>query len=277
MKITCLVENTSARDDLTPKHGLSLYIETREHTLLFDMGPDQIFLDNARGLGLDPAKVDTAFISHGHWDHGGGIPWFQQVNTVARIFMTQKAMGKFYAMVPGTAPRYIGLDHGAVDAAQCEFITTDIRISDTLRLFTGFQSLGFIPLGNEVLYVKQPDNELEKDDFSHELALLIHENKKNVLVTGCSHSGIGNMLATVLDRTGLEKIDHVIGGFHLHNPAAGKTESNERLDLFAQELSVHQSTQFYTGHCTGPDAPAYLNKKMKNRLFTISTGKQIEI
>lgn len=277
MNITCLVENTSLRGDLTPKHGLSLYIETCDHTLLFDMGPDETFLENASILGLDPAAVDTAFISHGHYDHGGGIPGFQKINTDARIFMTQKALEKFYAMGQGTLPRYIGLDHDALDTAQCEFITRDVRVSDTLQVFTGFPSSGFIPRGNDALYTERPGGKKVKDDFSHELALLIQEDKKNVLVTGCSHSGIGNMLAAVLDRTGLTKINHVIGGFHLYNPVAGKTESNERLDRFARELSAHPGTRFYTGHCTGPEAPAYLNNIMKNRISSISTGTQIEI
>jgi len=277
MKITCLLENTTARKDLTPKHGLSLFIETLDHTLLFDMGPDGTFLDNARCLGIDPAKTDTAFISHGHYDHGGGIPWFQKINKTARIFMTQKAMGKFYAMAPGSAPRYIGLDHGAINPEKCEFITTDHGVSDSLHLFTGFSSSGFIPRGNNVLYAQSSDKKKEIDGFSHELALLIRENKNTVLVTGCSHSGIGNMLATVLDRTGLEKIDMVIGGFHLYNPVARLTESNERLDSLARELCLHPATRFYTGHCTGPDAPAYLNKRIKNKLFTISTGDQIGI
>ncbi len=277
MKITCLLENTTSRDTLTPKHGLSLFIETLNHNLLFDMGPDGTFLDNARSLDIDPAKADIAVISHGHWDHGGGIPWFQKINKTAPIFMTQKAMGKFHVRVPGTASRYIGLDHGAITPAQCRFITTDLRLSDSLQIFTGFSAPGFIPRGNDVLYTETDDGKKENDGFCHELALLIRENGKRVLITGCSHSGIGNMLTTVLNRTGLEKIDMVIGGFHLYNPATRQTESNSRLDLLAQELSSHPDTRFCTGHCTGPDAPAYLNRVMPNPLVTLSTGNQFQI
>ncbi len=85
------------------------------------------------------------------------------------------------------------------------------------------------------------------------------------------------MLTTVLNRTGLTRIDHVIGGFHLYNPSARQTESNDRLNLLAAELSTHPHTQFHTAHCTGPDAPDYLNKVMNNPVSTFSTGTQLMI
>ena len=73
MKIVTLLENTSRRPGLTAARGLSLYAETAERKVLFDMGPDEAFLENARALGVDLAAVDTAVLSHGHSDHGGGL------------------------------------------------------------------------------------------------------------------------------------------------------------------------------------------------------------
>ena len=276
MKITCLVENTTASEDVIPRHGLSLLIETRDHTLLFDTGPDRTFADNARHLGIDLKRVDTAVISHGHYDHGGGLPLFQKINPGARVFMTQGAMGRFFVLSSGTAPKDIGLNHGAIDTRRCTFISEDTPVSDALHLFTGFTRNGVIPAGNAVLYRETPESMKIPDDFTHELALLVREGSTTLLLTGCSHSGLGNMLATVLERTGLTHVDHVVGGFHLYNPSARQTEPRKRLDRFAGELLKHPRTRFHTGHCTGPDAPAHLKKILGDRLTTFSTGSRIE-
>lgn len=274
MKITCLIENTNSHPKLTPKHGLSLFIETKDHTLLFDTGPDQTFLKNANHLGLDLGRVDHAFISHGHRDHGGGVPGFQGLNKTAKIFMEQGAMDQFYAKMLFFF-KDIGLNDLGIIQDQCEFINGDIKIDDTIEVFRGFSGQGFIPLGNKSLF-RTNSHGKKTDDFSHELALLIREEDQTILFTGCSHSGIGNMISTVLERTGLDTIDHVVGGFHLFNPATQKTETKERMDLLIDELSAFPHTQFHTGHCTGCKALAYLQKRM-GRVSALETGSRIII
>lgn len=80
MKITVLCVNTKSSDELVCEHGLSLYIETAKHCILFDMGQTDAYLVNAEKLGVDVSKVDIAFLSHGHYDHGGGLQAFLNVN-----------------------------------------------------------------------------------------------------------------------------------------------------------------------------------------------------
>lgn len=89
MEITCLLENNTTDPQLAPAHGLSFFIRTGTRSILFDMGPDQKFADNAKHLGVDLSKVDMAVLSHGHYDHGGGIPQFQKINDKAAIIMTR--------------------------------------------------------------------------------------------------------------------------------------------------------------------------------------------
>ena len=84
MRITALVENKSDCE-LTPVHGLALYIETEKHRLLFDLGPDDTLLKNAEKRGIDLGQVDAAVISHGHFDHGGALAAFLEVNRTAKI------------------------------------------------------------------------------------------------------------------------------------------------------------------------------------------------
>ena len=277
MEITCLLENNTTDPQLASAHGLSFFIRTRTRSILFDMGPDTKFADNAKHLGVDLSKTDMAVLSHGHYDHGGGIPQFQKINSKAEIIMTRGAIeGRYYARYQDHAPRYIGLDTDAVDQSRCRFIDSDLTLSQDLTIITDFSKNGFIPQGNSDLLMQQKDGQLIEDDFSHELAMLIVEDGTSVLFTGCAHSGMGNMIDTVLSRTGLDHIDHVIGGFHLYNRITQVTEPDSRLDVLVKELSSHGGTIYYTGHCTGPDAPGYMINKMTRPINVFATGTRLK-
>ena len=91
MKVVILMENSTCRDTVACAHGLSMYIETDKHKILFDMGPDAQFIDNAKALGVDLTQVDIAFLSHAHNDHCGGLEAFLKLNDRAKVYM-QKAV-----------------------------------------------------------------------------------------------------------------------------------------------------------------------------------------
>ena len=97
MIIKTLVENTSKTGELKSEHGLSLYIETKKHKLLFDTGSSELYSVNAAKMGVDLAKVDIAVISHGHYDHGGGLETFLKINKKAKIYMHRNSLGKYYS------------------------------------------------------------------------------------------------------------------------------------------------------------------------------------
>ena len=106
MKLWTLLENTSCREDLNAEHGLSLYLETGTRRILFDSGQSGIFADNAEKIGIDLSRVDTVILSHGHYDHGGGLLRFLEQNHTASIYASPRCFGDFYN---GTE-KYIGLD-----------------------------------------------------------------------------------------------------------------------------------------------------------------------
>ncbi|MCP3944363.1 MAG: MBL fold metallo-hydrolase [Desulfobacteraceae bacterium] len=276
MKITTLLENTSSNHDLIHKHGLCLYIESDQKKILFDTGPDDSFIKNANKLDIDLSNIDLVFLSHGHADHGGGIPAFQKINPNARIIMTKAAMNPFYGQL-FCFHKYIGLPTDEINPGQFEFISQDKLIEDNIHVFTQFNKNGFTPRGNRNLRAKNSMGKKTADDFSHEIAILITENNTRVLFTGCSHSGVGNMIKTVLDRTGFDKIDMVLGGFHLFNPATKKTEPLGSIKKLSQELSAYPDTKFYTGHCTGKKAFGNLKQLMEERIFQFQTGTKIKV
>ncbi len=112
MIIKTLVENTSISKEYGSEHGLSLYIETQGQKVLFDVGASGLFLENAKKLDVNIADVDFLVISHGHYDHGGGLGTFLQENTKADVFIHRLAFEKHYALRPNEKLEFIGLEEG---------------------------------------------------------------------------------------------------------------------------------------------------------------------
>ena len=109
MKVTVLVENTAPQDSgLTPEHGLSLYIQYREHNILLDAGCSQAFAQNAQALGVDLKQVDLAVLSHGHFDHADGLRYFLEENPTCKVYARPQAGGPYFSTSTGS-PRFIGI------------------------------------------------------------------------------------------------------------------------------------------------------------------------
>ena len=98
MRIVSLVDNISERSDIGSEHGLSFYIETTNHKILFDLGASALFSKNAEILGIDLELVDTVIISHGHYDHGGGLKHFMTINQKAKIYIKKEAFLDYYSI-----------------------------------------------------------------------------------------------------------------------------------------------------------------------------------
>ena len=140
MRVVNLIENTKGHDRCAYAHGLSFYVETSKHKLLVDLGPSEAALHNAKELGIDLTKVDTVVLSHGHYDHSGGIMPFVKINPGAAIYMQETADADYYAddgeRAEGERYRYIGIDKAIAGLPQAVKIQGDHRIDDELELFT---------------------------------------------------------------------------------------------------------------------------------------------
>ena len=132
MKITSLVENTSKCENIESEHGLSLYIEANGWKILFDMGQTDLFSKNAKKLDIDLAEVDIAILSHGHYDHGGGLAKFMEINRKAPIYMHEKAFGAHYN---GTE-KYIGLDTSLINNPRIIYMHDPRKIDEGLTLYS---------------------------------------------------------------------------------------------------------------------------------------------
>lgn len=257
MKVTVLAENTACRENVTAQHGLSLYLETEGKNILFDMGQDDTFLRNAESLGIDLSKVDVEVISHGHYDHGGGLETFLRVNAKAPVYIHAHAFGDHFN---GTE-KYIGLNQKLQEHPRLIFIKGSRCLSENLQL-TDCNGLGWHshPWG---LYRREGDA-FTPDPFEHEQYLEVTEGEKRILISGCSHKGILN----IADHF---KPDVLIGGFHLN-----KLEDVEDLKRIAGKL-LFGDTLYYTGHCTGDRQYSLMKEIMGSRLQRLSTGCVFEL
>lgn len=274
MIVKVLSENTSVSEKLGSEHGLSLYIETENHRLLFDTGASELFAENAEKLGIDLAKVDLVVISHGHYDHGGGLQTFLNINSKAKIYLNQKAFEKHYSIRPGGIKADIGLDEALLPNKRFVFCADYFVIDGELELFSGVQSARLAPSGNAGLLMKIGDTYVQ-DDFAHEQNLIIRKSGKTMLVAGCAHSGIINIVEHFISENGCPP-DYVIGGFHLYNHRTNLSETSEAVDEIAK-LLFETHAHYYTCHCTGVEPYNRLKTVMGENIDYISTGSQITI
>ncbi len=252
MRLVTLIENTACREGLTCEHGLSLYIEVDGLHILFDAGQTAAFADNAEALGVDLSTVDLCVLSHGHYDHGGGLRRFLEINQHAPVYLSRHAFdGHWHG-----AEKYIGLDRGLMTSDRLVFVDGETSIVPGLTLHTALPC----PHGIETHGLQlAAGGALIPEDFRHEQYLLIREGTRRILISGCSHRGVLNIAEHFTP-------DVLIGGFHLM-----KVTDPMRLASIGKRLAGLPCT-YYTGHCTGGDQFRTLQGVLAGRLQQLSTG-----
>lgn len=257
------MENTCHCPELVAEHGLSLLIETSGARILFDAGASPAFAANAGHMGVNLASVNMAVLSHGHYDHGGGLSRFLELNSHASVLVSPHAFdGHFNAI-----GRDIGLNAALASHPRV------VRASETvcsplpgLTLYAGSvlgDSAEDIAGGMTMVVngVRQPE------DFRHEQYMVIEEAGRRILFSGCSHRGVLRIVRHF-------RPDVFVGGFHL-------MKLNPQLDAdallaTADELAAYP-TIYLTGHCTGEGAFRVMQRRMGRRLRSLSTGQVIDL
>ena len=262
MKIVTLLENTTSRPDLQYEHGLSLYIEACGKKILFDAGASGMFAENAEALGIDLSQVDVAILSHAHSDHCGGFMRFLELNEKAPILARPEVKGSYH----NGSGNCISLDPGLRYSKRLCYAEDVEPIGEGLTIYAAKDMQLVTPIDSAGLTVCQEDRlVLLPDDFQHEQYLLIEEDGKQVLISGCSHKGILNIANHF-------KPQVLIGGFHYMR----MEPTDPKLEAAAHTLMTHP-TVYYTGHCTGAAQFDAMKKIMADRLQPLSTGTIIEL
>lgn len=274
MFLTVLAEDTSSGGPLKSEHGLSLFIEANGRRLLFDTGAGGVFAENAEKLDIRLSGVDFAVISHGHYDHGGGLKTFLDLNARAPVYYRNGAFEKHFGSRPGGAVRDIGLDAALLSDSRLTPTGSRYVPAPGFELFSDVGASYSVPSGNRTLF-REESGALVPDVFAHEQNLLIDESGKIFLIAGCAHRGILNILDRAKALRGRYP-DAVIGGFHLHNPTTKQREPDEVLDAVAAALT-RTKAKFYTCHCTGPEPYARLKEQMGGQIGYLSTGDRLAL
>lgn len=262
MKIDVLMENTAIHSQLTAEHGLSLLIETNRHKILFDAGQTGAFADNARYMGIDLQQVDLAVLSHGHYDHGGGLKRFLELNDHAPVYLSRDA---FMPHFHGTQ-KYIGLDRSLIGSDRLVYTADELKIDGELSLYSCNQKEKSVPADSAGLHMIT-QGVLLPDDFRHEQYLLIHDQKRRILVSGCSHKGILNIANWF-------RPDVLIGGFHFMHLDPDVLSDRTFLENAAQRL-LQGTAKYYTCHCTGVRPYQFLKEIMGDRLEFLAAGQSV--
>ena len=202
MRIFVLMENTARPGSgCASEHGLSLLLEYEGHRLLFDTGASPLFLRNASLLGVDAERVEAAALSHGHYDHGGGLPAYL-MRGEAPVYVQASAFMRRGSLRQNGEMAEIGLDPGLRGAPRLRLLTGNREILPGALLFADVGRELPLPAANAVLF-REEGGALVPDDFRDEQHLLLRAEGKAVLVTGCAHRGIGNIVRRARELAGL--------------------------------------------------------------------------
>lgn len=272
MKITVLVENTRRRADVGCEHGLSLHIQTRSHNLLFDMGASDLLWHNARVLGVDLSAVDLVVVSHGHNDHGGALRRWISFNPQARIYVQRHALEHYAAQCLGRMWN-VGLEGVPATDPRLHFVDRLLRVDDGVTLFADVEGHELLPESNRRLFHEE-DGVYVPDTFDHEQYLLVEEEGRTLLVSGCAHRGMTNILALARSLLG-HYPGLCVSGFHLYDPVGRCCESGTLVRAMAERLAASQ-VRFLTCHCTGEAAYRNMKEVMGDRIGYLRTGDTLE-
>lgn len=277
MNVTVLLENSTPSSRLVAKHGLSLFLEAAGSRLLFDLGPDANFIANARALGVNVVSADAVIISHGHDDHGGGLRAYLDMTRGVRdevsVYVHAHAFDRH---VSGTAEQHrdISLDQTLADEERIVNVEGTWALGRGLLLFSTMERPHPQPEGNGRL-LEERDGEFVPDAFAHEQSLLVTEGDRHILVSGCSHAGILNIMDTAEQLAGAP-LDAVVGGFHTTSPSAGDVESEQVVRDLAHELAARRA-RYYTCHCTGLETFSLLRDELGDRIQYLHTGSLVAV
>lgn len=251
-RVVVLCDNESSRPDCGCEWGLSLAIDLGPaseggHGLwLWDTGKTGLLLKNAAVLGVDVRTARGLALSHGHYDHTGGLAALLEAGFTGPVYGHAACARQRFADEKGR-PKPIGpprpLPALAPTAPLTELAPGLTLVTDIPRLPGNFQAVQGFSL--------DPGG-LEPDSVPDDAFLVLDTARGPVVILGCCHSGLANSLAAAAERLGLARVHAVLGGLHLFQ--AGP----EAVRQAAQALAEHGVERLLAGHCTGTDRLAAL-------------------
>jgi 7,8-dihydropterin-6-yl-methyl-4-(beta-D-ribofuranosyl)aminobenzene 5'-phosphate synthase len=267
--ITTLVENTVSVPGLQAEHGLSFWIEYGDRHVLFDTGQSDLLVQNAKALNIDLARADAIVLSHGHYDHTGGLSTVLGMAPKARLYLHPAALEPKYSQSTPKG-RSIGMPTSARQAIQNrEVVWTD----SPTEIFDGMSLTGQVPRANNFEDVGGPffldEDCRQPDPLLDDQALFIESTKGLIVVLGCAHAGVVNTLQWISELRRNEDFYAVMGGMHLINA------DPERIERTMIAFQQYNPRRIGPVHCTGGKAVETFQNVFPEQCFDCSTGTRI--
>ena len=270
LKATVLMDNT-AGEGLACEWGLSVYIEYKGKKYLLDSGSTSKFVENAEKLGVSLAEVDTAVLSHAHYDHSGGYAEFFRLNRSAPLWVSAACQPECYFKL-GPIRRYIGIP---------KTLLTDY--AQRIRMAEGFCTLeegvwlvphiggGLEQIGKKAHLYRRDAGRLRPDDFRHEQSLVFDTEQGLVVLNSCTHGGLQSILADIGHFLPGKRIYMTVGGLHLSK------YSDSEVRRIAGVIRGLDIDRILTGHCTGERAFELLRQELGDRVQQTDAGLTVTV
>jgi len=275
LKITTLSENTAGLGNFLGEWGLSILVESEDLSLLLDTGQSISAGYNADILGVDLRRIDRIVLSHGHFDHTGGLRQILlKMKKKTEIVAHPDIWTTKYSIRQGYKNRYIGIPY---QLEELESLGANFKLTtNPTKLTANIMTTGEIPMVTEFeeiepyLMVKEAAG-LKPDKVLDDQALIINTEMGLVVILGCAHHGIINTLYHAQQLTGVKKIYTVLGGCHLMDA------SQERIRLTIAALKELDVQKLGVSHCTGLPAASRMAQEFGDRFFFNNAGTVISL
>jgi len=275
IRITTLSENTAGKDYLLAEWGQGIFVETEEMNILFDTGAGISLVQNAGKLGIDLQTIDKIVLSHGHFDHTGGLQsLLSRIQREVPIIAHPDIWGQKYSHHENRPDRYIGVPYARKEleslgarfvlSSQSVILAENILTTGEISLVTDFEEV------DPDMFVKTPEG-WSPDPLMDDQALILKTPLGLVVVLGCSHRGMINTLYRARELTGIKKIHMVLGGCHL------KDASEEQIWHTISALNEIGVQKLGVSHCTGMRATLLLAQTFGDDFIFNNTGNIINL
>jgi 7,8-dihydropterin-6-yl-methyl-4-(beta-D-ribofuranosyl)aminobenzene 5'-phosphate synthase len=273
ISLTLLVENTARGPGILGEHGLAWWVDTGTHRVLFDTGQGMALIPNAARLSIDLATTDAIVLSHGHFDHVGGLEAALQDAPSALLFLHPRA----------TEPKFSGSDPAAARRISLPFVETEsfrrgsrrvVATREPCEVVPGVWMTGEIPRANDFEDTGGPfflDEALtQPDPLLDDQAVYLPTPQGVIVVCGCAHAGVVNTLRYIAQLTDGAPVRLLIGGLHLENA------SPRRMDETVRALRAARPSRMGLCHCTGAAAIHRLWNEFPGACFPAPAGTRLE-
>ncbi len=273
VKLTILCENRVVSPQLIAEQGLAIFIETEQGCLLFDTGQTDALIHNARVLTIDLTKIDYVVLSHGHYDHTGGLPFLSQIKHPLPVICHPALTNKKYRVFPaGNLDIGVPWEKNALTRKGVTFhfhthpfpVFSDVWFSGEIPRNTAYETI-------DETYQQRVLESLIHDELHDDAFLALNTKRGLIVLLGCGHAGPINSLKQAMRITNTHHIYALVGGMHLSSAPVSKIERIiENLAKINPDLIVPL-------HCTGFTAIHKLFNVFKERVHLLNVGDQIEV